>query len=86
MKMARIGVFEILQSSEMQIFSLAILENRSNRITDKRTDFMYLHTNFKPQKTGFSPVENTFQNFFDLFTFILCNFSVQTLKYFQKKF
>ena len=42
---------------------------------------------FSPKKTGFSPIKNTFQFFFWLlFTFILCNFSVQTLKYFQKNF
>ena len=40
---------------------------------------------FSPKKTGFSPVKNTSLNFLWLvFTFILCNFSVQTLQYFQK--
>ena len=39
------------------------------------------------KKTGFSPVKKYFPIFLKLFfTFILCNFSVRTLKYFQKNF
>ena len=45
----------------------------------------YLRSNFLPQKTLFFPHEKYFpKSFWLLFTFILCNFSVRTLKYFQK--
>ena len=39
---------------------------------------------FSRKKTVFSPVKNTSKIFFDFFTFILCNFLVRTLQYFQK--
>ena len=40
-----------------------------------------------PQKNYFFPHKKYFPKFFWLlFTFILCNFSLQTLKYFQKNF
>ena len=42
---------------------------------------------FLALKNWFFPNKKYFQIFFWLlFTFILCNFSVQTLKYFQKNF
>ena len=58
--------------------------------TDKRTDVLfrppciYIQI-FSPKKTGFTPHEKYLLFFFLLlFTFILCNFSVWTIKYFQK--
>ena len=61
-------------------------------IADKRTDVWsrpscIYNQIFSPKKTTvFSPIKKYFPIFFWLlFTFILCNFSVQTLKYFQKK-
>ena len=40
-----------------------------------------------PKKTWFFPHKKEFPKFFWLlFTFILCNFSLRTLKYFQKNF
>ena len=63
----------------------------SREIIDKRTNVWSrpscIYTQiFRPKKTGFSIIINTFQKTFDFFfTFILCNFSVRTLKNFQKK-
>jgi hypothetical protein len=61
-------------------------------VTDKRTDVWSrpscIYTQiFSPKKTWFFPHKKYFPKcFWLLFTFILCNFSVQTLKYFQKNF
>ena len=60
--------------------------------TDKRTDVWSrpscIYTQiFSPKKNWFFPHKIYFPKFvWLLFTFILCNFSVLTLKYFQKKF
>ena len=40
---------------------------------------------FSPKKTGFSPLKNISQNYFDFFL-PLFNFSVWKLQYFQKNF
>ena len=58
--------------------------------TKKRTDVWSRHScfytqNFSTKKTWFFPHKIYFKKIFWLFfTFILCNFSVQTLKYFFK--
>ena len=60
--------------------------------TDKRTDVWFrpscIYTQiFSPKKNWFFPHKKCFPIFFwFLFTFILCNFLVRTLKYFQKNF
>ena len=71
-------------------------EGKLNRIwalfiTDKRTDVWSrpscIYTQiFTPKKNWFFPHKKYFPIFWLLFTFILCNFSVRTLKYFQKYF
>ena len=73
------------------LFNAAAVEKHVYlNVTDKKTDVWFwplciCAQIFCPKKTSSSPIKNTFQIFFWLlFTLILCNFSVQTLKYFQK--
>ena len=72
------------------IFMKIIQLYTSTKFTDKRTDVWSqpscIYTQIFSPKKLVPPIKNTFQIFFDFcLPLVLCNFSVRTLQYFQRK-